>query len=190
MGNAPERRAVGRTIMTASVPTPQPPDAGPLRWTAAGCLFVLGLFAPAAIPLLKAAGISGATLVGLSTVLMFGIPELLWMLAVAVLGKAGFEQGKRCLFGLLRRHAPPERVSRSRYRIGLAMFCAPLVLAWLGPYAAEVRPDLFALGFPVLVAGDLLFGLSFFVLGGEFWDKIRALFVHGATARFPAPGTD
>ncbi len=26
--------------------------------------------------------------------------------------------------------------------------------------------------------------LSFFVLGGEFWDKVRSLFVYRATARF------
>jgi hypothetical protein len=26
---------------------------------------------------------------------------------------------------------------------------------------------------------------SLFVLGGEFWDKLRALFVHGARAAFP-----
>ena len=27
--------------------------------------------------------------------------------------------------------------------------------------------------------------VSFFVLGGEFWDKVRALFHHGAAAVFP-----
>lgn len=26
---------------------------------------------------------------------------------------------------------------------------------------------------------DLIFLTSFFILGGDFWDKIRALFVHG-----------
>ena len=26
---------------------------------------------------------------------------------------------------------------------------------------------------------------SFFVLGGDFWDKIRALFIYGATVTFP-----
>ena len=28
--------------------------------------------------------------------------------------------------------------------------------------------------------GDCMFIISFFVLGGEFWDKIRALFVYTA----------
>jgi hypothetical protein len=30
-----------------------------------------------------------------------------------------------------------------------------------------------------------LFVLSFFVLGGEFWDKIRSLFIYRAKAQFP-----
>ena len=29
-------------------------------------------------------------------------------------------------------------------------------------------------------------GVTIFVLGGEFWDKLRALFVHGARAVFPS----
>jgi hypothetical protein len=39
------------------------------------------------------------------------------------------------------------------------------------------------------VASDLMFVSSLFVLGGEFWDKLRALFVHGAKARFPETET-
>jgi hypothetical protein len=39
------------------------------------------------------------------------------------------------------------------------------------------------------VACDLMFVSSLFVLGGEFWDKLRALFVHGAKARFPETET-
>jgi hypothetical protein len=33
--------------------------------------------------------------------------------------------------------------------------------------------------------GDLMFVASFFVLGGDFWDKLRALFIQGAKAQFP-----
>jgi hypothetical protein len=35
-----------------------------------------------------------------------------------------------------------------------------------------------------VIAADLVFVASFFVLGGEFWEKLRALFVHGARAVF------
>jgi len=30
-----------------------------------------------------------------------------------------------------------------------------------------------------------MMAVSLFVLGGEFWDKMRSLFVHGAVAQFP-----
>jgi hypothetical protein len=33
--------------------------------------------------------------------------------------------------------------------------------------------------------GDLLLLSSFVILGGDFWDKVRALFVYGAKAQFP-----
>lgn len=32
----------------------------------------------------------------------------------------------------------------------------------------------------IAIAGDVLLVLAVFVLGGEFWDKIRALFIHRA----------
>jgi hypothetical protein len=34
-------------------------------------------------------------------------------------------------------------------------------------------------------AGDLLFIGSLIVLGGDFWDKVRSLFVHDAIAVLP-----
>ena len=37
----------------------------------------------------------------------------------------------------------------------------------------------------VAVAGDLLLLTSLFVLGGDFWDKLRALFIGGAKVVFP-----
>jgi hypothetical protein len=33
-----------------------------------------------------------------------------------------------------------------------------------------------------VIGGDVLLVSSLFVLGGEFWDKLRALFVHDARA--------
>jgi hypothetical protein len=36
------------------------------------------------------------------------------------------------------------------------------------------------------VGGDVVFVTSLFVLGGDFWDKLRSLFVHGARAVFPS----
>jgi hypothetical protein len=35
--------------------------------------------------------------------------------------------------------------------------------------------------------GDLLLLVSLFILGGDFWDKLRALFVREAKVVFPTP---
>jgi hypothetical protein len=40
---------------------------------------------------------------------------------------------------------------------------------------------------PSNIVGDLIFIGSFFVLGGDFWDKLRSLFVRTAKARFLQP---
>jgi hypothetical protein len=40
----------------------------------------------------------------------------------------------------------------------------------------------------VVLGGDLMFVASFFVLAGEFWDKVRQNFLNGARAILP--GTD
>ena len=46
----------------------------------------------------------------------------------------------------------------------------------------------FRLGLTILlvvsVIGDLMFITSFFILGGDFWDKIRSLFTLSAKAQF------
>ena len=52
--------------------------------------------------------------------------------------------------------------------------------------ADAVRAPTVRWRFPV---GVTIFVAGFFVLGGEFWDKLRGLFVHGARAVFPnTPG--
>jgi len=63
------------------------------------------------------------------------------------------------------------------------MFVLPLLFGWLGLYFAHYIPayDDYRLVFNI--SGDLLLLSSFLVLGGEFWDKIRALFIHDAVAQ-------
>jgi hypothetical protein len=39
----------------------------------------------------------------------------------------------------------------------------------------------------LFLLGDAMMLVSLFVLGGEFWDKLRALFVHRARAVMPEP---
>lgn len=122
----------------------------------------------------------------LTGILVFVLPKLILLIAVAIMGKPGFAFLKSLIKGQLRRLAPPATVSPLRYRIGLMMFVGVIVLSWIGPY---IGPELTPLrqAHPRLVAalGDLLLVVSLFVLGGDFWDKLRALFIREARAVFP-----
>jgi hypothetical protein len=77
-------------------------------------------------------------------------------------------------------------VSRLRYRIGLVMLFLPLAVSLLEPYMTLLFvPE----RLPHWIYGavdDTLFLTSFFVLGGEFWDKVKALFIYEARAVLPA----
>jgi hypothetical protein len=59
------------------------------------------------------------------------------------------------------------------------------IAGWLAPYLGRHLPGFDPGQLIWAVTGDVVFVASFFVLGGEFWDKLRSLFVHGARAVFP-----
>ena len=143
-------------------------------------LFVLGLICPVFIPLVTATDLPGKWKAAISGLLAIGIPELLWIAAAAVLGKAGFKYLKGRFFSLFKKVAPPDVVSPTRYRIGLGMFLLPLFFGWLVPYAPHRVPGYGVHRFAVNLVGDLVLISSLFVLGGDFWDKLKALFIHGA----------
>ena len=67
-----------------------------------------------------------------------------------------------------------------RFRLGLTI----LIVGWLGPYGAHKIPGYETHRLVVIVIGDLMFAASLFVLGGDFWDKVKALFAHGARVQF------
>jgi hypothetical protein len=96
------------------------------------------------------------------------------------MGKSGYNLIKERIFSFLKKHGPPDRVSLTRYRVGLVMFGLPIVFGWLGPYGAHLIPGYETHRFTVSLIGDVMFVASLFVLGSDFWDKIRALFMHSA----------
>lgn len=147
-------------------------------------LFLLGLICPLFIPLVTATGLPAGWKALISGLLSLGVPELLWLIATAIMGKEGFNRIKHRFFKLFKKVAPPDKVSRKRYRIGLVMFTLPLLLGWATPYASRFFPGYDGHYLAYAVAGDILVAGSLFVLGGAFWDKLRALFVHGAGVHF------
>jgi hypothetical protein len=110
--------------------------------------------------------------------------EVLGILAVAVMGKSGFIHIKSLFSRFLKQHGPPQEVSRLRYTIGLVMFSIPILFGWISIYAADLIPGFTSNPLPYAVVGDLLLLASLFVLGGNFWDKIRSLFIYDAEAHF------
>ena len=150
-------------------------------------LFGLSIVLPVlGIPLVAAMGLSGATVAIVSGALLGG-SEVLGIVAVAVMGKSGYTFIKNRVFGFLKQYGPPAEVGRTRYTIGLVMFVVPFVFGWLTPYAADLVPAYSGNEFNYAIVGDLLLLAGLFVLGGDFWDKLRALFMHEAKAAFPNP---
>jgi hypothetical protein len=160
-----------------------PPPRG--RLILGGVVFVVGQLSPLFIPLVTASGLSTGVKSALTGLLLLGVPELAVFVAIAILGKAGFTFLKQRLFAVLKRAAPSDAVSKTRYRIGLVLFCLPLLMGWLAPYVSDLIPRYGDYHIALAIAGDGLLVLGLFVLGGDFWDKLRALFVHGAKTQFP-----
>lgn len=155
-----------------------------LRWKLSIALFGLSIVVPLfGVPIVAVLNFSRPVTASISGALL-AAGELLGLAAVAVVGKPGYALIKKKILGMLRHYGPPRKVSRLRYRIGLVMFGAPLAFAWISPYAGgtipgfQDNPLLYALG------GDILFLSSLVVLGGDFWDKLRSLFVHDAEIRY------
>jgi len=148
-------------------------------------IFVSGFLSPILIPWVLSSSLSDGLKAIISGVLAFGVPELFMIIAAAVMGKAGFNYIMSALGRFLKPLAPPDEVSKTRYKIGLFMFAIPIVLGFLLPYLGDHNPipEKYELYF--YLGGDVLIFLSLFVLGGNFWDKLKSLFIHGAKAVFP-----
>ena len=111
--------------------------------------------------------------------------KVILLAAIAVMGKAGFQELKGRAFGHVRHLAPAATVSPTRYAVGLVMFCVPLLQGLLETWASHIAPQVVKNRLWVDLAMDAMLIASVFVLGGNFWDKLRALFVRKARAVFP-----
>ncbi len=152
-------------------------------------VLIFGWLCPLFVPLVLGSDLGNEWKATLSGLLLLGIPELFTLAAVAILGKPGYEYLKGMLYGWIRKHAPPDTVSLARYRIGLVMFLIPLLFAELSIYVPGLFPGFASHPMAFAITGDVMLFASLLVLGGDFWDKIRSLFVHAARAHFPvAPG--
>ena len=172
-----------RTMMI-NISASRPPAnvASGRRFAFGVLLFVCGRLTFLLIPFIRGTSLDTEWKNVLSVLCLFGLPDLFTIMAAAVLGKEGFSRLKKLLFGSLKRFSPPAKVGRRRYRFGLGMFFVPIVFGWGYPYLIELAPEFQRYQLIISVIGDLIFIASFFVLGGEFWNKLRDLFIHDHVA--------
>ena len=143
-----------------------------------GMILVVGFMSPLLIPLVVHSDLPISYKRILSGLLAFGIPELFMIAAVAVMGKQGFDFLKNKALNFLKVFAPSDEVSLTRYRIGLVMFSLPIIIGIAQPYLELYLPFFKELPIWWTISSDILFVSSFFVLGGDFWDKLSGLFKH------------
>tara|TARA_R110000787_G_scaffold279936_1_gene390353 strand:- start:21122 stop:21628 length:507 start_codon:yes stop_codon:yes gene_type:complete len=141
-----------------------------------GFILIVGFMSPLLISLVVDSDIPVSYKNVLSGLLAFGIPELFMIIAVAIMGKKGYEFIKEKALRFLKRFAPSDKVSLTRYRIGLVMFSTPIIFGLLQPYLGHYLPFVNDLPFIWTITSDIIFISSFFVLGGAFWDKLSGLF--------------
>ncbi|RDJ27400.1 hypothetical protein DWF00_10600 [Bosea caraganae] len=142
-------------------------------------IFILAFALWLLIPLGASMGVPGPRIAAM-TGAIFVANKVLLLACIAVMGKAGFQQLKGMVFGYAKGLAPSGPVGPVRHAVGLVMFCLPLLSATLEPYVDQFFPGLRPNLWQLQALGDLMLIASFFVLGGDFWNKIRALFVRTA----------
>jgi hypothetical protein len=77
------------------------------RMSFALALWVGGFFLPLLIPFVTALPVPVATKTALSGLLVLGLPQLLTVVAIALVGKSGFQYLKEQLFGAAKKLGPP-----------------------------------------------------------------------------------
>ena len=136
------------------------------------------------IPVLPLLGLSTKSIAAF-TGAMAVAAEVMLIAAAAIAGKEGFAYIKQRIFGVIKSYGPPQAVSAVRYKTGLVIFVLPLVYAFLSPYIDKYLPGMTDYRLVYAVMGDILLLVGLFLLGGDFWDKLRALFIHKAYVIIP-----
>lgn len=166
-------------MATSQTPV-EPPSAG-WRFKLGIVIICVMLGSWLLVPVAAALDVPGSKVAALTGILFISNKVLL-ILVIAIMGKAGFQQLKRSVFGYVSSMTPSmdQEVGPVRHWVGIVMFCVPLISSLLEPYVDSIWPGLRPNLWQVQMLGDLMLIGSFFVLGGNFWDKVRALFIRNA----------
>ena len=147
-------------------------------------IFIASIVWPVLLPILPLLGLSKQSVAAFTGVMVVAA-EVMMITAAAIAGKEGFAFIKKRIFGFIKSHGPPQVVSAARYKVGLVMMVLSLLYGFLSPYIGHYIPGLADHRVVYAVVGDILLLVGLFLLGGNFWDKLRALFIHRAVAVMP-----
>lgn len=129
-------------------------------------LLIAAIVLPVSALLFPVFGLPSAASSTLVALLIAGIPELLCLAAIALLGREGFSKFRK----------PRAPASKLRYYGGL-LYCLlnglPMILY---TYAPDWMPG-GTMKYTILAIADIGFVCSVLLMGGEFWEKFRRLFV-------------
>jgi len=139
-------------------------------------VLILGFLSTLLIPFVTNSDWSTIIKSILSGLLAFGIPELFMIIAIAIMGKDGYNYLKRLFSVLFWRYGPPNEVSLLRYRIGLVMFIVPIIISIIAPYFGSKLVYYEDNKTIIMLVFHFMLLMSLFVLGGDFWEKLRGLF--------------
>ncbi len=133
---------------------------------------VLGTILPLfgfAVPFFGFSDSVTATIIGF---FIIGGPELCVIIGVALAGKEAMHLVKKKLF---------RPAGKTRYRIGLVLLCASILSNWILAYAEVTQFFSLTLHTQLyIMAGlDIVTIFSLIILGPEFFDKFKKLFVWG-----------
>ena len=169
--------------MTNTEPV-KPPQPGPQFYTGITVL-VIGFLLPLLIPFVAYLDVSTEVRTLISGILLVGGPEIFSIIAIAIMGKSGYLYIKSKVFALLKRALPTGGVSRLRYNIGLVLLISHVIFAYLTFYVPEWLPGYDEHRIAINLTADFLMVITLFILGQDFWEKIRALFIYDAKASVP-----
>lgn len=122
-----------------------------------------------------------ATLVG---VFLIGGPEVFLILGIALAGKQAFTTIKQKALSLLGITPSTQPVGRLRYNVGLILLIGSILINWALQYWGffiEIPEHTYQLVMTTFIF-DIVMIASIFVLGPQFWDKLKKLFVWEAGA--------
>ncbi|MEI6287238.1 MAG: hypothetical protein WCP79_12100 [Bacillota bacterium] len=147
-------------------------------------LLVVGLLLPLGIFAVVDSAWPAALKTVVGGIFTFGF-EILAIPAVAIMGKENFDRIMKRVKSWFGKLKPSGTVSRFRYNVGLVLFILPIVPTYIMAYLPRLLPDYSLERLLINIGADIMFFASLFVLGGEFWDKLKALFIWQAKAVFP-----